>query len=377
MHDPTRAMLSSLFQSGVNAVKGEQAVASWLEGNFLGKPTHVLAVGKAALAMFRGLPHDWQITVPSVIVTKTDHLGTAQLGKNVDAVEASHPVPDQASLSAGQKVLDFVKSCNDQAQLLMLVSGGASSLVEHLKEGVAFDELERLNLAALGDGSDIAEINRRRKQISAIKDGLLLEEFQGLNVTTLVISDVCGDGVGVIGSGIGAAPQSPSFDYSSHIVASNALARSAVVQAADEANLEIVSSQENLYDRVSTVADLIAREVQNGPAGIYIYGGEPTVILPENPGQGGRNQALALELAKRFRGASGITGLVAGTDGSDGPTNAAGGFFDCLSFDVAEGADDALQQADSATFLAKTGNQVVTGPTGTNVMDLAIILKQA
>jgi len=116
--------------------------------------------------------------------------------------------------------------------------------------------------------------------------------------------------------------------------------------------------------------------VKNGPPGLYIYGGEPTVVLPKEPGQGGRNQALGLELARLFRDEDGISGLVAGTDGSDGPTNAAGAFLDGDSFDAKPGADEALLRANSGAFLAETGDQIVTGPTGTNVMDLALLIKE-
>ena len=108
--------------------------------------------------------------------------------------------------------------------------------------------------------------------------------------------------------------------------------------------------------------------------GVYIWGGEPTVILPDNPGQGGRNQSLALAISEHLLGRNNITLLVAGTDGSDGPTTAAGGLVDGNTFDRAEAAHKALQRADAGPYLAEQHSLFVTGPTNTNVMDLAIAI---
>ena len=375
MRGAKRTILAHLFRSGVSAVKGDAAVKGWLKGAEISRPTHILAVGKAAVSMFEGLPREWRAFTPSLIVTKTDHLGNSDLGRNVVALEASHPVPDKMSLIGGKRVLDFVESCGSDSRLLMLVSGGASSLVEHLREGVDYAQLVDATMAALGEGADIAEINHRRKSLSAVKGGKLLSSFMGEQVHVLAISDVSGDGIEVIGSGLGACPDSPDFDYSVQIIASNVVAREAVVRDAQGRGLTVVANEETMYADVADVAAQIAQDVRDGPCGLYLYGGEPTVILPKNPGQGGRNQALALELARHFRNRSDVSGLVAGTDGTDGPTDAAGAFLDGDTFDLEPGADEALTRANSACYLARTGDQIITGPTGTNVMDLAILIK--
>ncbi|NIZ61689.1 MOFRL family protein [Sedimentitalea sp. CY04] len=325
--------------------------------------------------MFEGLPREWRAFTPSLIVTKTDHIGKVSLGRNVVALESSHPVPDQSSLIAGKKVLGFVQGCGPESRLLILLSGGASSLVEHLKEGGEYAQLVDATQSALGMGADIAEINRRRKELSAVKGGKLLASFMGEQVHVLAISDVGGDGIDVIGSGLGACPDSPDFDYSVRIIASNVVAREAVVRDAQGRGLTVIANEETMYADVAEVAAQIALDVRDGPCGLYLYGGEPTVILPKNPGQGGRNQALALELARHFRNRSDVSGLVAGTDGTDGPTDAAGAFLDGDTFDMEPGADEALTRANSACYLARTGDQIITGPTGTNVMDLAILIK--
>ncbi|MEM8794833.1 MAG: DUF4147 domain-containing protein [Pseudomonadota bacterium] len=374
-YETDRTTLTRLFRSGLLAVKGSTAVEKRLEHSEIETPTKVIAVGKAAVSMYEGLPEAWQAFTPSLIITKTGHIGTAQFGRNVEALETSHPIPDGSSLNAGETLLAFVQDCAPGDRLLLLVSGGASALVEHLQTGCSDDDLFRLTNEALSSGANIIEINEKRKGISAIKGGKLLSHFKGSCVDVLAISDVCGDTMDVIGSGIGAEPQNRSFEYGAHIVASNLVAREAIVEHAASIGLRIVANAETMYDDVRDVADRIASDVENGPSGIYIYGGEPTVVLPKKPGRGGRNQALALQLAKCIRNRRDITGLVAGTDGTDGPTDAAGAYLDGGTFDACSGAEDALNSANSADFLARAGDQIITGPTGTNVMDIAIILK--
>lgn len=374
-YETDRTTLSRLFRSGVLAVKGHTAVQNSLEQSAIEAPTRIISIGKAAVSMFAGLPQVWQAETPSLVVTKTDHIGSTKLGQNVEALETSHPIPDQSSLQAGARLLEFVQECEPEDRLLFLVSGGASALVEHLQNECSDKELFALTEEALACGANIGEINKRRKTISAIKDGQLLAHFKGKRVDVLAISDVCGDALNVIGSGIGAEPKGHSFEYGAHIVASNIVARKAIVDHASSLGLRIVANAETMYDDVRDVAERIATDVKNGPSGIYIYGGEPTVVLPQKPGRGGRNQALALHLAKYIRNQPKIAGLVAGTDGTDGPTDAAGAYLDGETFDSCSGAERALSSANSADFLARTGDQIITGPTGTNVMDIAIILK--
>ncbi len=325
--------------------------------------------------MFEGLPALWQSNTNSLLITKTGHLKNANLPPKVTAIETSHPIPDRSSLAAGQMALDFISSCPRSARLLVLVSGGASSLVEALEDPYALEDLQSLTNSALSAGLTISEINAKRKNISRIKGGRLFEHFQGASATTLAISDVEGDEIGTIGSGIGAPHASASIPHQSFIIASNAAARRAVAHAAMNQKITVQHNEETLYGDVDEVCERILKVVSDGPEGLYIFGGEPTIKLPRNPGKGGRNQALALMLAQKFQSRQGISGLVAGTDGTDGPTNAAGGFFDGTSFQRAPNAQHALSSANSAQALELSGDQIITGPTGTNVMDLAIILK--
>lgn len=374
MHDAERYMLRDLFWQGIGAVSGDCAVAHWVTTRNPSRPSRILAVGKAAVSMFQGLPEDWRNGCAALVVTKTGHLEGALLGANVTALETAHPVPDDTSLAAGRKVVAFVESCQPGERLLMLVSGGASSMVEHLRDGVGLGRLVAITSGALAEGADIEETNRRRNTVSAIKGGRLLSRFRGAQVDVLAISDVAGDGVDVIGSGLGAYPGGGGFQYRSEIVASNAIARRAVAAHAATLGLPLMRDAETLYGDVGDVARTIASEINQGADGLYLFGGEPTVVLPDNPGLGGRNQTLALLLARHFTGRGDVVGLVAGTDGTDGPTDATGAFFDGRTY-VPGPASEALRCANSAVYLAQTGDRFVTGPTGTNVMDLALILK--
>jgi len=375
MHVEQKNILLKLFQNAVAAVKGDTSVTAWLSHNGLRRPTHILAVGKAATAMFEGLPSDWRNTVATFLVTKTDHIGNTVFRENVKSFETSHPLPDQNSLDAGKGAANFVAKCGADSRLLMLVSGGASSLVEHLEPGVGLRDIETLTRSALAEGIDIGEINHRRRTISAIKGGQLLKRFSGAQVDVLAISDVAGDSIDVIGSGIGAPPEGASFTYQCNIVASNKVARDAVIQNANSVGIGVISNKENMYADLPKIASMIAKDILEGPSGLYIYGGEPTVTLPENPGHGGRNQALALEIARHIRKRIDIVGLVAGTDGTDGATDAAGALLDGKTYMKLPGARYALKRADSGSYFSRTGDLINTGPTGTNVMDLAIFLK--
>jgi glycerate 2-kinase len=136
----------------------------------------------------------------------------------------------------------------------------------------------------------------------------------------------------------------------------------------------VALNEESLYGDVFDLGAEIGAQLRDAGPGVYIWGGEPTVVLPPQPGNGGRNQSLALALAEHLTDKSNITLLVAGTDGTDGPTRAAGGLVDCKTWSDSEAAKDALAHADAGTYLDRHDSLFVTGPTNTNVMDLAIAL---
>ncbi|TDK41106.1 DUF4147 domain-containing protein [Antarcticimicrobium luteum] len=365
--DPRDTTLA-LWTAGVAAVGGHAATRAALEG--AEAPDRIFAVGKAAGAMARAALERFP-DVPALVVTKDGH-GDG-LPEGVTLIEAAHPVPDARSLRGGAALRQAVEAMVPGERLLLLVSGGASSLAEDLAEGKTLDDLAALNRHLLAAGLDITAMNAERRLISRIKGGGLLSHFRGARVRVLAISDVPGDDLGVIGSGIGAAPPAPAFDYSAEIVASNAHARAAAAAEARARGIAVLAEEEALHDDLEVLAARIGARIRVMGPGAMILGGEPTVVLPEHPGRGGRNQALALALAREIAGCAGITVVVGGTDGTDGPTDAAGGIVDGATW--GPGGAAALAAADSGSYLAARDALLTTGPTGTNVMDLLIALR--
>lgn len=356
-----------IWHAGVTAVGGAEAVRRALSADASSSPDQIIAVGKAAATMAEAALEQFG-EVPTLVVTKDQH--GKDLPETVRLIEAAHPVPDARSLRAGAVLRDTVAGLGRDANLLLLVSGGASALAEDLHPGKTLADLEELNRHLLASGLDITDMNKERRGISRIKGGGLLGGFTGRSVRVLAISDVPGDEIGVIGSGIGAAPLSAGFDYTCAIIASNAHARRAAETAATGLGLTVHLNEQGLHDDLEALVRRWGPRLRDMPKGVILLGGEPTVRLPENPGQGGRNQALALALAGEIAGRDDIRIVVGGTDGSDGPTDAAGAIVDGATWGA--GAQDALDAADSGAFLAARGALLVTGPTGTNVMDLLV-----
>lgn len=369
---PGRDILTSLWWAGVNAVRGEAAVRNALERHQISRPDAIIAIGKAAASMAQAALARYGTDTPALIVTKYGH--GDDLSDHPHLIEAAHPVPDENALIAGETMLRKVRDMEPGSHLLMLVSGGASALAELPEPGYSLHSLQAENQQMLAKGLDIHAMNAHRKTLSQIKGGKLLAEFRGTLVTTLAISDVEGDDLSVIGSGIGDAPEDARFSFDPHIVASNRIARGACAHNAEtQFGLRVQLNDEALYDDIRALAPMIFDRLQRGPSGLYIWGGEPTVVLPPDPGQGGRNQALALLLSRELSGRHDIDVLVAGTDGSDGPTKAAGGFADGQVW--TDAAEPFLRGADSGHYLETRDALFTTGPTGTNVMDLVIACK--
>ncbi len=361
-----RDNLIKLWKTGVAVVRGDTSVAADLEDNPIAPPDQILAIGKAAGAMASAALARFPGT-PCLIVTKYGH--AADGINSAQIIESAHPVPDDNSLRAGSALLAAVQNCPTGSHLLMLVSGGASALAEALPDGMDLADLATETQRLLASGADIHAMNARRKDLSRIKGGKLLSHFQGAKVTSLAISDVEGDALSVIGSGIGGAPESRGFAFDQRIVASNATARAAIAAAAE---IEVIRNEETLYDDVGALAARLGACLRDGQPGLYIWGGEPTVVLPDTPGQGGRNMALGLSLAREIKGHP-IDILVAGTDGTDGPTDAAGALINGETWQPQ--AQHALDTADAYPWLQSHDALFKSGPTGTNVMDILIARK--
>jgi len=369
-----KSLVTQLWQRGVDAVGGEASVRRALQQDSDFAADYIVAVGKAASEMCLGALRTLPNPCPALVITKYGH--SAQALKDypsVEILESAHPVPDEHSIAAGHRLLEVIQTLPSHTKLLLLVSGGASALTEALPAEVTLDELQQLTASMLSAGKTIAEINATRKKISLIKGGKLLQNFNGSEARSYIISDVEGDSIDVIASGTGASHLCP-VSATSRVIAANQVARDAIEQAAIELGLSVRVNEEALYQDVMVLAGTLATQLKSGPPGVYILGGEPTIVLPETPGEGGRNQSLALALAIELYGSENISLIVAGTDGSDGPTTSAGGVVDGDSAKNTAQAIQSLQQADAGSYLRASGDLFASGPTGTNVMDLLIAI---
>ena len=404
-----RNNLITIYQVALEAVNGRNRVKAALSRYDLQKDLYVAAIGKAAAAMFRGAEDAVSASIKqSLVITKTDYVDALVPNDNLRIIEAGHPWPTTASLEAGSALLDFIDHVPEDGQLLFLISGGASSLAEVLPEGVGLEELHRLNDWLLSSGLDIHAINHVRKAVSCIKGGRLAQKLNDRSALALLISDVPGDDPATIGSGllvpdrfvekevplqlpawieelISKGPPMPErdslcFDHVTiDIIATINDAKHAAAAKGRDMGYEVYEDGASLVGDAVLVGQQLAMELIDGPAGLYIWGGETTVQLPANPGQGGRNQQLALSAAIELQGEEDIVFLAAGSDGTDGPTDDAGGIVDGGSMmrGKLEGlnAKQCLTQADAGTFLSASGDLIQTGLTGTNVMDIMLGLK--
>ena len=376
-------LLLQCLGAALAAVEGRACVAGDLARRSLRGSWRLVAVGKAAGSMTQGALEVLAERVEAaVVVTKPGHCPAAVANDaRVRLIESAHPVPDERSLAAGQAVADFVTGAPGTAQLLFLVSGGASSLVELLAGGVTLEELQTVNALALGSGIGIGETNARRRALSRLKGGGLAALAGRRRSLALMISDVPGDDPCVIGSGLLHGPRAVTAPAVPHRVVANV--RKACRAAAGHGaarGLEVRLSPGRFRGDAAILGARFARATHAATAGtLLVWGGESTVRLPPSPGVGGRNQHLALAAAVALSGRSDVALLAAGTDGVDGFTDDAGGLVDggtCeRGADAGLDARDCLARADSAAFLEASGDLVHTGPTLTNVGDLVLGLK--
>ncbi len=395
-----KQILSDLYFIALEAVNGQHVVEQQLHQKPLQGDIAILAVGKAASAMMAGAINVLSDQIKTaLIITKAGH-GDHSI--DWPCYESGHPIPNQKSLDAGVKLLEFINNIPENTMFLALISGGTSALAEVLPADADLKFLQKMNQWLISSGLPIHEMNRIRQLLSLIKGGKALCHLSVNKMTQYLISDVHGDDISIIGSGLFVTTKQnkPLADKAqlpdwlknkisyeqvktsvlveSYIVANNEKACQAVISHAKQCGYSVSYHSQTLYGDVLALADKLAVSLQHSEPGIHIWGGEPTLSLPEEPGRGGRNQHLALALAVQLENTQGITVLVGATDGTDGPTDDAGAIIDGKT--VERGAHcgspiDYLEAADAGSFLEQAGDLLSTGKTGTNVMDLVIAIK--
>jgi len=382
--DRRHALLLGLLHAALECVEGRRCVREALLAARPAQrdaPVWVAAVGKAACSMTLGARDALGPALERVLViTKRGHLAAELLSlPGIEAHESAHPIPDTRSLAAGRRLLEWVKELPPSVSPMFLISGGASSLVEVLEPEVSLAQLEELCARGLAAGVPIGELNTRRARLSQIKGGRLATHLAGRPARAFFLSDVPDDDPAVIGSGLlGPAPDG-SDRIERQVIASVDRAMEGVAAAALQRGLTVERVPQRFAGEATRLAVRFTHELLIGNTQVRVWGGESTVHLPANPGRGGRNQHLALAAAKLLADYPQLMLLAAGTDGTDGPTEAAGGLVSaetCGRLTLAGlDVEDCLARADSGTALAAAEALVSTGPTGTNVADLVIGLK--
>lgn len=376
--DPRRALLLDLFRTAVAAVDGRRRVRAALAKSRDGAPVSAFAVGKAAASMMLGARDSLGTRLERGLVVAPDGAIPAELLRleGMLCLEAGHPRPDARSLAAGEALLRFAAATPAGGRVLLLVSGGASALLEIPAPGVGLAELSAVFDRALAGQYDIERLNRERAALSLVKGGRLPGLFAGSQVEALMISDVPRDDPSVLASGLLAAP-----GLEPRLVGSLEDALDAVARSAAALGLKAVRGSVRLSGDAEAAALRVCHELAVGAADLVIHGGETVVRLPERPGRGGRCQHLAVAAARAIAGHAEFLLLAAGTDGRDGASEDAGAIIDGGTEERARDAGidtaAALAAADSGMLLEATGDLIHTGPTGTNVGDVVLGLRLA
>ncbi|MGB5132236.1 MAG: DUF4147 domain-containing protein, partial [Steroidobacteraceae bacterium] len=364
-----------LYRGALSAVDGRRRVRAALASDLDDRPVSILAVGKAASAMAQGALDALGSRVQrGLVIAAPDGLDHALIElPQIRCIAGDHPVPGENSLAAGKAALDFAAATPAGSRVLLLVSGGASSLLEVLAPGVTLERLRRLNEWALSEAVDIAALNERRASLSLVKAGRLPRLFKECTVEGLMMSDVPGDDPAVVGSGLLATVGKVT------LVGCLDDALDTVVRAARARGLDARRASTRLAGDAAAAARDVCHAFAVGAGDLGLWGGETVVRLPARPGRGGRCQHFALSAAQQIAGHPELVILAAGTDGRDGASEDAGAIVDgeTLSRAREAGLDAAtcLATADSGSLLEASGDLIYTGPTGTNVGDLVMALR--
>ena len=433
-----KILAEQIFLAGVECVMPHQIMRRYLSPNddvlFVDDKKiklesfnniYVVGTGKASAKMALEIEDVLgnKITSGHVVVKH----GHACALRYIDVSEAGHPVPDHIGYAATKKILEIAKQAGKDDLVICLISGGGSALLADFPEEGSVDDLIKLNQLLLKSGADIKEINTVRKHLSKVKGGQIAKAVYPAQLVTLILSDVIGDPLDSIASGP-TVPDSTTFsdaiavlekfdlslkvppvfvDYlqngerglhpdtpkpgdvvftNTHnfIIGSNKIALEGCRQKAVTAGLstfiitsELEGDTIEAANKIFTTTLSFQKDNEVKKPCCLLFGGETTLKVSGN-GTGGRNQHLALYATLLLKDQKGMTLLSAGTDGNDGPTDAAGAIVDTKTYEeaVKKGLhiESYLDNFDSFHFFEKAGGHVITGPTMTNVMDIIVVI---
>jgi len=377
----------------------------------------VIAVGKAAVPMAKAAAEVFGGRIKTgLLVTKYLHTG-GFCSPYFEIIEASHPVSDENSVKAAGRAMEISSRLTENDTALFLISGGGSALME--KSKISAEVQRDVTKKLLSRGAEIEEINAVRKRLSLVKGGKLASLCYPAKVITIALSDVISNDMGTIASGLTVKDCTPDdrikakdctpddrikaiaekylYDVPGEILSVlyekddinindggfcfagdiNILCLGAVKKAEELGYNAVLMSKALTGEARDKAREIISAAKQTGKKTAYIYAGETTVTL-KGKGKGGRNQEMALSAAIELRGREDIAFISAGSDGTDGPTDAAGGYADGKTYDRIKKAgldpEKELENNNSYFALKAAGDLIVTGPTGTNVNDITVIL---
>ena len=406
MDQKLRQDADAIIRAAIAAVLPDEAVRRALKGRHFPGRVLLVAAGKAAWQMARAAVEALGPVDAGVVVTKYGHVQGQLPG--VACYEAGHPVPDENSFRATQAALDLVAGAKETDTVLFLLSGGGSALFE--KPLIPGGELQDITQQLLACGADIVEMNTIRKRLSAVKGGRFALACAPARVYSIVLSDILGDPLDMIASGPAvpdrstcAQAQAIAETYGLRLSeAARACLQQETPKALDNVETHITGSVRELCAAAAAacgqlgykpvlltdhldceareagrfLADIARTHAGRGQKAAYLAGGE-TVVRLTGHGLGGRNQELALAAAPGLAGLPAAVFSV-GSDGTDGPTDAAGGYVDgdTAAALAARGLDAGAVLADNDAYhaLQAVDGLIVTGPTGTNVNDVAVVL---
>jgi glycerate-2-kinase len=420
--DPGEAVRRNVCVKGSRlSIRGVELDLDLFEG------IHVVGGGKACGAMAEAVEDILGDLITSGTVNVLKGTESKHVLKRISLNGASHPIPDMEGVAGVQRMMDAIDGVNSSDLVIVLISGGGSSLLAYPAEGVTLEDIQDVTQRLLISGATIGELNVVRKHLSAVKGGQLAQRSQGSSVISLILSDVVGDPLDTIASGPTAPDEStfgdaravleryglwagapliikdrldagvrgkipetpkpgdPVFQRVQNIIIGSNLvaARAAVARAIELGyNTELVSTEvegesKEVGESFAKAAIAITRDGSpvQAPA-VLVFGGETTVSVTGG-GVGGRNMEVALAASVGIDGRASLVAALA-TDGIDGPTVAAGAIVDGSSLERARtlGLDPShyLSENDSYTFFQSLGDAFITGPTGTNVNDLTLVL---
>jgi hydroxypyruvate reductase len=413
-----RQLLRRMFDAAIDAAQPEHCIPPHLPAPPRGRLL-VIGAGKASAAMARAVEEHWPGELSGLVVTRYGYAVPCQC---IEIVEAAHPVPDAAGLTAARRILDAVQGLSAEDTVLALISGGGSSLLALPLEGITLEDKQAVNRALLKSGATISEMNCVRRHLSAIKGGRLAAACHPAKVVTLLISDVPGDNPMDIASGPTVPDPTSCADalaivkrygievprralevlesgrgetvkpgdgrlasIDTRFIATPQMALEAAARVAREAGIRafilgdsIEGEARDVGKVMAGIALQVASHGQPFEAPCVLLSGGETTVTVRGEGRGGRNVEFLLSLGIALDGRPGIHALAGDTDGVDGLEEIAGAYLapDTLERAWARGIKpkESLADNDGHGFFEALGDSVVTGPTLTNVNDFRAVL---